>query len=202
MGITPTRMAVIGGGISGLSTAWRLKKNGNDVTLFEAAKSVGGKIGTIYSEGFELDLGPVTISETMTLHALISELGLEVIEASDVSKIRYIYSKGRLHRVGPNPMGGSLLSIRKVVDAEGNVCERSASRRNRVGICKTTIWRRSLSTAVQSMMNGILCGRKCKEPLKRIFCFQKNKDQEKIIGMKGGFKTLTQAWLPKVGKVN
>jgi oxygen-dependent protoporphyrinogen oxidase len=196
-------MAVIGGGISGLSTAWRLKKNGNDVTLFEAGKFVGGKIGTIYSEGFELDLGPVTISETMTLHALISELGLEVIEASDVSKIRYIYSKGRLHRVGPNPMAGSLLSIRgKLSMLKGMFAKGPRPDETVSAYARRRFGEEAYQRLFNPMMNGIYAGNA--EMLSAYSVFKKQ-GPRKIIGMKGGFKTLTHALASKLGnsiKVN
>ena len=39
--------AIIGGGISGLTTAFLLKRKGVDVTLFEASESVGGNVQTI-----------------------------------------------------------------------------------------------------------------------------------------------------------
>ena len=36
------RWAVVGGGMLGLATAWRLAKEGHDVTLLEAADAIGG----------------------------------------------------------------------------------------------------------------------------------------------------------------
>jgi len=36
------RWGIIGGGVLGMTLAHRLKQAGNDVTLFEAAKQVGG----------------------------------------------------------------------------------------------------------------------------------------------------------------
>jgi len=41
------KVAVIGGGISGLTTAFLLKKKGVNVTLFEASENVGGNVQTI-----------------------------------------------------------------------------------------------------------------------------------------------------------
>lgn len=60
------RIAVIGGGISGLSAAWQLNKF-HDVVLYEAEKKVGGHAYThdimIDNVNFPLDLGVVIISE-------------------------------------------------------------------------------------------------------------------------------------------
>jgi oxygen-dependent protoporphyrinogen oxidase len=41
------RIAIIGGGISGLSAAWHAKQLGMDVELFESAPKLGGVLGTI-----------------------------------------------------------------------------------------------------------------------------------------------------------
>lgn len=60
---TPLRIAVIGGGLSGLAAAHRLLELGDaqqrrvDVTLFEAADRVGGVVGSIERDGYLIDLG-------------------------------------------------------------------------------------------------------------------------------------------------
>ena len=41
------RVAIIGGGITGLTAAFRLQQQGIPTTLFEAAISVGGVIQTV-----------------------------------------------------------------------------------------------------------------------------------------------------------
>ncbi len=105
MGITQKSIAVVGAGISGLVLAYQLKKRGNHVTVFESSSRAGGKIKTAHSDGFELDLGPVSCAETPALRELISELNLEsevLIAQSAVSK-RYIFSKGKIHAVEPSP---------------------------------------------------------------------------------------------------
>ena len=197
MGITPARVAIVGGGISGLSTAYRLKKNGSDVTLFEAAPHVGGKIGTIYCDGFELDLGPVTISGTPGLRQIISGLGLEVIEASDASKVRYIYSKGKLHRVGANPLKSSVLSVAGKLSMlkapftskvkEGETVAKYAQRR-----FGDEAYRRLFNP----MMNGIYAGNSELIGAQSVF---KKQGPRKIISLRGGFKSLTHALSTKLG---
>jgi oxygen-dependent protoporphyrinogen oxidase len=105
MGINQKSVAVIGAGISGLVLAYQLKKQGHAVTVFESSAEAGGKIKTIYREGFELDLGPVSCSETEPLRQLISELNLqnEVLPAQSAVSKRYIYSKGKVHGIEPSP---------------------------------------------------------------------------------------------------
>ena len=52
---------VVGGGISGLTTAWHLHRAGMDVCLFEAGNSVGGCTRTERREGFILEKGPFNV---------------------------------------------------------------------------------------------------------------------------------------------
>lgn len=106
MGMTDGSIAVVGAGISGLSLAYQLKKQGKSVTVFESAAEAGGKIRTIHKEGFELDLGPVSCAETATLKQLMTDLQLEeyVIQAQSAVSKRYIYSEGTIHAIEPSPL--------------------------------------------------------------------------------------------------
>ncbi len=106
MGMTDESIAVVGAGISGLSLAYKLKKQGKSVTVFESAAEAGGKIKTIHKEGFELDLGPVSCAETATLKQLMTDLQLEehVIQAQSAVSKRYIYSGGAIHAIEPSPL--------------------------------------------------------------------------------------------------
>ena len=60
----PRRVAVIGGGISGLAAAHRLTELGRetgepiDVRLFEAGPRAGGVIQTERTDGFVIEAGP------------------------------------------------------------------------------------------------------------------------------------------------
>lgn len=51
-------VAVIGAGIGGLATAVRAASEGREVTVFEAAPEVGGKLRELHLEGYRFDLGP------------------------------------------------------------------------------------------------------------------------------------------------
>jgi oxygen-dependent protoporphyrinogen oxidase len=71
-------VAVIGGGITGLTAAYRLARRQVPVTLFEAADRAGGVIQSIYAQGYLAEFGPNTILETSPkIGALIRDLGLE-----------------------------------------------------------------------------------------------------------------------------
>ena len=56
----PSRVAVVGGGITGLATARLLRQAGLDVTVLEAAERLGGKIQTLEWQGVPVEAGPDT----------------------------------------------------------------------------------------------------------------------------------------------
>ncbi|CAL5068607.1 unnamed protein product [Urochloa decumbens] len=71
-------VAVIGAGVSGLAAAYRLRKSGVNVTVFEAADRAGGKIRTNSEGGFLWDEGANTMTEgELEASRLIDDLGLQ-----------------------------------------------------------------------------------------------------------------------------
>jgi len=98
---------IIGGGLSGLSTAFFLKKQGFDILLCEKSPRVGGVIRTISRDGFLIEEGPNTF---MGLSGNAKEM-LDALHLTDqlvfpaaASKKRYIYKKGRLCPLPLNPL--------------------------------------------------------------------------------------------------
>ena len=92
-------IAVLGAGISGLTTAYLLKKEGFNVTVFEKKNSAGGSIETVKENGFLFDKGPNSSLETYPIiQKIIEELGLkdELIYADPKGSKRYILKNGKL----------------------------------------------------------------------------------------------------------
>jgi protoporphyrinogen oxidase len=52
------RVAILGGGVAGLSSAWKLAEAGADVRLYEAAPVLGGMAGSMRRDGYIWDFGP------------------------------------------------------------------------------------------------------------------------------------------------
>ncbi len=111
------KIAVVGGGISGSSAAYLLKKKGHDVLLVEAV-SIGGKAKTIYESGYTIESGPNGFLDNKEeIKRLITESGFEdeVIESSEKARRRFIFSSGRLHELPENPLKlltGNFLSLK------------------------------------------------------------------------------------------
>ena len=92
-------VAIVGGGIAGLTAAYRLKQRGVRVVVYEADERVGGAIRTRRSEGYLAELGPNSLSTpSPAVRALIAELGLEpsLVAAAPDAKKRYVVRKNRL----------------------------------------------------------------------------------------------------------
>ncbi len=99
---------VIGGGISGLACAYRLRKQGFAVRLLESGQRFGGVLNTVEQDGFRFDVGPQSFLGNQAISELIEELGLngELLKA-DSRAPRYILLRGQLI---PAPLGpGSFL---------------------------------------------------------------------------------------------
>ncbi len=104
------RVCVVGGGISGLAAAYRLKQRGADVELFEGAQRVGGLLGTERFDGYVMETGADSIlSEKPWALRLAEELGLgaEIIKTQAGPRGAYIVHEGKLARV---PDGFSLMA--------------------------------------------------------------------------------------------
>lgn len=74
------RAAVVGAGIAGLTSAWRLKQAGWEVEVLEASDHAGGRVETVGKEGYLLDTGATAIAARYPIFtALATELGLEIV---------------------------------------------------------------------------------------------------------------------------
>jgi protoporphyrinogen oxidase len=74
----PVDVAIVGGGISGLTAARTLCARGLDVRLVEREPVCGGVIRTDVVDGFIIDTGPDTLlAHKPAALALVRELGLE-----------------------------------------------------------------------------------------------------------------------------
>ena len=70
-------IALIGGGITGLTAAFQLQRQGLAVTLYEADARVGGVIQSVRERGYLAEFGPNTLLETSPrIQELVVSLGL------------------------------------------------------------------------------------------------------------------------------
>ena len=99
-----TRIAIIGGGISGLSAAfaieeWRRRGTGVEYTLYESSPRLGGVLRTDHIDGCIVEAGPDSfLTEKQWAADLARSLGLgdELIGSNDANRKTYILTRGRL----------------------------------------------------------------------------------------------------------
>ncbi|PPR91994.1 hypothetical protein GOBAR_AA28692 [Gossypium barbadense] len=80
------KIAVIGGGISGVVSAYTLAKAGADVVLYEKEEYLGGHSKTVHFDGVDLDLGFMVFNRVTypNMMELFESLGIDM-EPSDMS---------------------------------------------------------------------------------------------------------------------
>jgi oxygen-dependent protoporphyrinogen oxidase len=110
--MTSTRVAIVGGGISGLTLAFTLQEEARrrrlpvDLVVLESSPEAGGHARTREEDGYLVEAGPNGFldREPETL-ALTQELDLteRLVEARPEAKRRFIVRGGRLRRVPESP---------------------------------------------------------------------------------------------------
>lgn len=113
---------IIGGGISGLATAWLLREKSRaagvelGITLLEKENRLGGKIWSIKEDGYLCEWGPNGFldNKPQTLE-LCRDLGAsgQLLRSNDNARKRFIFSGGVLNRLpenGPSFLKSSLIS--------------------------------------------------------------------------------------------
>lgn len=105
------RIAIIGGGVSGLAVAYELQRLRSvciagelarpapEFVLYEAAERLGGTVETVRQDGFIIECGPdAWVTEKPWAHELAVELGLgpEIIPSNDQQRRTLILQDGDL----------------------------------------------------------------------------------------------------------
>ena len=104
------RVCVIGGGISGLTAAYRLQKGGATVDVLEGSHRAGGLVGSELLQQHVVETGADSIlTEKPWALRLAEELGLEseIIATRTSQRGAYIVHDGKLARI---PQGFSLIA--------------------------------------------------------------------------------------------
>jgi len=105
------RVAILGGGISGLAAAFRLRELARqhstelELAVYERSAGVGGCVRTLYEDGLVLELGPDSLLVDKPRAAdLLRRLHLEdrIVDMRAEFKGARIVHNGRLHRIPPD----------------------------------------------------------------------------------------------------
>lgn len=95
---------VVGGGISGLTCAYALRKAGIEAEVFEGSGRAGGSIQSVRRDGYLLELGPQSFSGTLALRWLCNEIGIDgQLLQAPARAPRYVVIGGKLREVPLSP---------------------------------------------------------------------------------------------------
>ncbi len=98
---------ILGGGISGLTAAYLLQREGLDVAVVEKGKEPGGPVSSLRQDGYLVERGPnALLVPDPWVDQFISELGLDEqrLESSPAASRRYIVKNGRPVPVPMSPL--------------------------------------------------------------------------------------------------
>jgi len=93
------RIAIVGGGVSGLAAAYQVAQNTAEFILFEASSRLGGIVETVHRDGFIIECGPdswVTDKPWARELAVELELEAEIIPSNDQWRRTYLLEDDRL----------------------------------------------------------------------------------------------------------
>ncbi len=122
-------VTVVGGGFSGMATAYYLARSGVPVTLIEKQQRLGGVLGTLNTPDGPVELAASGIRSSARVESLFADLGLPLVQTKKESRARYLYRGGpRRWPLGPldtlqlgGRLAASVLTGRFRPDAEETI---------------------------------------------------------------------------------
>ncbi len=114
----PLRVAVVGGGVTGLTAAWQIQRLGHRVTVLEAGARAGGVVGGQRLGAWLQEMGPNSLLESSPeIATFVDDVGLAPrrIYAAPAAKQRYLVCGGRPVALPTSPgafLRTPLLSVR------------------------------------------------------------------------------------------
>lgn len=161
-------IAIVGGGVTGLTAALTLLERSGDaanVTVLEARERAGGHACTLRDSEYLIERGPNGFLENDASRTVLDSLSLgrEAIEASAVSKHRYVVRGGRLREVPSSPFAllfGDVLSPagRLRVLGEPWIRSRSPERESVFDFARRRIGAEAAQVLVDAAVGGITAG--------------------------------------------
>lgn len=219
-----SRVCIIGAGISGLTTAFLLKRSGAEVVVFEASERVGGNVHTIEKDGFTIEQGPNSLLKSPRFVDLVNLLGIrdKVIAADPSASKRYIMDGGRLEAMGPKSFVNGYFGLKTILSLakEPFVRSKSPESESVAEFVTRRISAEFLDKAIDPFVSGVYAGDPHDLSMRSAFpklyemerdfgslimgTFRRNvekvdPDFPKTFSFKGGLKTLIGALAGELG---
>jgi oxygen-dependent protoporphyrinogen oxidase len=185
------KVAVLGGGVTGLTAAWKLAQAGHSVRVLDAGDRPGGVVRTDQSGGWLTEGGPISFQESSPeIAGVVAGLGLtgERVEANPAAANRYVARKGRLVAVpAPTSLAGflttPLLSFRSKLAVGSEASRSPVNRATDISVAELVrdhFGSEILETFVQPLIGGIYAGDA--ERLSAKHAFPKIWEAERTVG--------------------
>lgn len=156
---------VIGGGISGLVTAWQLREQGLSVSVLEAEDRPGGNMHTFREDGWLIEGGPnSTLENDAALTGLIDELGIRprVREANKVSNKRFVVKRGEVIALPTSPaalLSNPLFSYKDIMRLTGEPFVGRCDREETIAeFVRRRLGQGFLDWAIDPFVSGVYAG--------------------------------------------
>jgi len=113
-----TRIAVVGGGITGLAAAWELTRGGAEAVVLESERHAGGVILTERRDGFVVEGGPDGfLAAEPDLQQLAEEVGVADRLVDQLARGSSLWTGRRLERL-PEGQAAALLGINEIAQED------------------------------------------------------------------------------------
>lgn len=161
-------VAIIGGGVSGLATAFELRRSGHRVVVLERQARAGGNAVSERFGGFLMEHGPSTVNAAAATALDFSrELGLdhERCELGDGVRRRYLVDDGALSGISVHPLGFFLSGYLSVPGRLRMMAEIAVPRRRGTGeetvaeFCSRRFGREFTRRVIDPLVGGLFAGR-------------------------------------------
>lgn len=164
--ITSATAVVLGAGLTGLTTAFYLRRAGIDVVVVEQADRIGGMIESHREDGFVFESGPNTgVVSYPEVAELFDDLGdrCALETAHESAKRRLIWKGGAFHALPSGPVGGLRTPLFSLRDKFGILLEpwrkRGTDPNETVGaLAARRLGRSFLDYAVDPFLSGVYAG--------------------------------------------
>ncbi len=183
------KVAIIGGGISGVSVAFKLSKlkdKGVETTLFESSSRLGGTIETVHKDGYDVEAGTNGFlnSKPFTLD-IFTEAGLsdKLVRSEDSARKRFIQRNNKLVRLPETGLAflkSPLISFKGKIRLaiEFFVKKGSSDDESLADFIKRRLGVEALDYLISPMVSGIFAGNPEKMSINSSFPVIKNLEQE------------------------
>ncbi|MCC8144670.1 MAG: protoporphyrinogen oxidase [Tannerellaceae bacterium] len=161
-----TDVVIIGAGLTGLTAAFHLSRQGKNVFLVECNDRTGGQIRTFREEGFTFESGPntgaVSYPEVAELFNLLAP-ACQLETAHEEAKRRLIWKGNRFHALPSGPVGGLFTPLFSFTDKFRILTEpyraKGTNPNETVGeLVKRRLGKSYLDYAVDPFISGVYAG--------------------------------------------